>query len=126
MFTKNRDNFLKVSGICVFFITLFCYSYKVAALTQTSTLDQNINTKTSVQTSPINANNPSYECLETFDGICLRNYNDFTQIDKIAKALNFSPIPQNIQEGDPVLAKKGGKSYTKVPDSRVASPVRLC
>jgi hypothetical protein len=54
--------------------------------------------------------------VDIFDSFCMQNGDNFSQIDKMAKGLGLKKIPKKIQEGDPVLARKGGNGYLMFKD----------
>lgn len=49
--------------------------------------------------------------LEVLDGLCVQNYEGFSNIEHMAKAFGGKPLPESIANADPVLRNMGGKSY---------------
>jgi len=49
--------------------------------------------------------------LEILDGLCLQNTDDFSNIDRISKALGYKKVPNSIQDADLAYYKNGGSSY---------------
>jgi len=49
--------------------------------------------------------------LEILDGLCLQNTDDFSNIDRISKAVGYKRVPNSIQDADPSYYKNGGSSY---------------
>lgn len=49
--------------------------------------------------------------LEILDGLCLQNTDDFSNIDRISKAVGYIKVPNSIQDADLAYYKNGGSSY---------------
>lgn len=54
---------------------------------------------------------PAQKTIEVLEGICVQNSEDFTAIDRMARALGAKELDKKFGEGDPVMHKLGGKTY---------------
>lgn len=49
--------------------------------------------------------------LEVLDGLCVQNFEDFSNIEHMAKAFGGKPVLPSITNADPVMRNMNGKSF---------------
>ena len=53
----------------------------------------------------------SQKLLEALDGFCVQNTDDFSNIDRMSKLMNFIKASDTIKNADPAINNNGGNSY---------------
>lgn len=57
--------------------------------------------------------------ITVFDGYCFQNYNNYSNIKHMVKAVGGKTIPQSLVNGDPTLRGLGGSAYTMVYEKKM-------